>query len=110
MAVYSDAHLTVDFDAQAASLDGRPLPLTRKEYELIAFMIRFPGELIPRSTLLLGVWGYGPAIRTRTLDVHIARLRSRLGKYSSDYIDTVVRRGYRFRPCFHPAAQMALSA
>jgi DNA-binding response OmpR family regulator len=109
MAVYADAHLTVDFEKQSVRLDGRRLTLTRKEYELIAFLIQYAGEVVPRATLLHSVWGYGDAIRTRTLDVHIARLRGRLGCYSSEYIHTVFRGGYRFQPCVEPKAMCAAS-
>jgi DNA-binding response OmpR family regulator len=98
MAVYSDAHLSVDFETRTVLLDGERLPLTRKEYELAAFLVRYAGELIPRATLLSAVWGYSEGIRTRTLDAHVARLRARLGRYSVDYIETVFGRGYRFRP------------
>src|ERR1700683_5287593 len=70
---YQDAHLTVDFEREAAYLDGVPMKLTCKAYSLLAFLVRRPGELVPRDTLLLRVWGYGSEIRTRTLDVHIRR-------------------------------------
>jgi DNA-binding response OmpR family regulator len=104
MAVYADAHLRVDFENRAVVLDGRNLVLTRKEYELFAYLVRYAGELVPRATLLGTIWGYGSAIRTRTLDAHVARVRARLGPYSRDYIETIFRRGYRFRPSFEPIA------
>jgi DNA-binding response OmpR family regulator len=65
---------------------------------------------MPRRTLLLAVWGYGPAIRTRTLDVHMARLRSLLGSYAPAYIATVSGTGYRFQPYRTEAPRLALSA
>lgn len=96
MATYADAHLEIDFARRAVVLDGRPLVLTQKEYELIAFLVCHAGQLVTRSTLLRCVWGYGEAIRTRTLDAHVARLRARLGPHSG-CIETVFRAGYRFR-------------
>ena len=53
--------------------------LTRKEYELLSLLVQNAGEIIPRDALLWRVWGYSHEIRTRTLDVHIRRLRKKLG-------------------------------
>lgn len=115
---YNDEHLSMDFDQQAAMLDGRRMLLTRKEYDLLALLVQHAGEIIPRDALLLQVWGYGAEIRTRTLDVHIRRLRKKLGAYADEYVETIFGIGYRFQP-FHavryfrgPAAKpmMALGA
>lgn len=97
---YNDEHLCMDFDQQAAMLDGRRMPLTRKEYDLLALLVQHAGEIIPRDALLLQVWGYGAEIRTRTLDVHIRRLRKKLGAYADEYVETIFGIGYRFQP-FH---------
>ena len=97
---YHDEHLAVDFDAQAAILDGGRLALTRKEYDLLALLVQHAGEIIPRDALLMQVWGYGTEIRTRTLDVHVRRLRKKLGGYADQYIETIFGIGYRFQP-FH---------
>jgi two-component system phosphate regulon response regulator PhoB len=72
--------------------------LTRKEYELLALLVKHAGEIIPRQALLLRVWSYGAGIRTRTLDVHIRRLRKKLGAYAEQYIETIFGIGYRFQP------------
>jgi len=96
--LYRDAHLTLDFDQRVATLDCRPLPLTRKEYELLALLVSYAGVIVPRPELLLRVWGYGDGIRTRTLDVHIRRLRQKLGAYADEYIETVFGVGHRFQP------------
>jgi two-component system KDP operon response regulator KdpE len=95
---YADSRLKIDFASRAVTLDGEPLALTRKEYDLFAFLARHSGELVPRATLLRSVWGYSDKVRTRTLDAHVARLRSRLGRDSAGCIETVVRVGYRFKP------------
>ena len=60
--VYRDAHLTLDFDKQVATLDFEALPLTRKEYDLLALLVSYAGMIVPRSELLLRVWGYGDEI------------------------------------------------
>ena len=65
----------------------------------IPFLGRHPGQLVPRETLLRSIWGYGEEIRTRTLDVHICRLRKSLGNYGDMYIETIFGVGYRFQPC-----------
>jgi len=96
---YQDLHLTVDFERETAVLDGTRMKLTFKAFALLAFLVRHPGQLIPRDTLLMLVWGYGADIRTRTLDVHIRRLRKSLGGYGNAYIETVFGVGYRFQPC-----------
>jgi len=95
---YYDLHLMVDFDDRTAHLDGAPLRLTHKTFCLLAFMIRHPGELVRRETLLKLVWGYADQNRSRTLDVHIRRLRKELGIYGNTYIETIFGIGYRFQP------------
>src|SRR5277367_3099189 len=95
---YQDPHLEVDFARAAASLDARRMVLTRKEYELLSLLVQNAGEIVPRDALLLRIWGYSSQIRTRTLDVHIRRLRKKLGSYSDQYIETIFGIGYRFQP------------
>jgi len=97
---YRDEHLSFDFDQQVAILDGRRMTLTRKEHDLLALLVQHAGQIVPREALLSQVWGYGPAIRTRTLDVHVRRLRKKLGAYADRYIETIFGIGYRFQP-FH---------
>ena len=95
---YRDEHLALDFAQQTASLDAQRMVLTRKEYELLSLLVHHAGEIIPREALLLRVWGYNSEIRTRTLDVHIRRLRKKLGNYADRYIETIFGIGYRFQP------------
>src|SRR3954462_12535080 len=97
---YRDENLAMDFDQQAAILDAQRMILTRKEYDLLALLVQHAGEIIPREALLMRVWGYGSEIRTRTLDVHVRRLRKKLGSYADQYIETIFGIGYRFQP-FH---------
>lgn len=108
---YQDAHLELDFSRKMAILDAHRLVLTRKEYELLSLLVENAGEIVPREVLLSRVWGYGEQIRTRTLDVHIRRLRSKLGEYSLQYVETIFGIGYRFQPYqaerrFQPALAM----
>ncbi|MBZ5579216.1 MAG: winged helix-turn-helix domain-containing protein [Acidobacteriia bacterium] len=106
---YRDEHLSLDFHQQVVVLDHERMTLTRKEYDLLALLVGHAGEIIPREALLLRVWGYGAEIRTRTLDVHIRRLRKKLGTYADQYIETIFGIGYRFQPFHAPRfAQPAL--
>jgi len=102
VAPYRDEHLSMDFDQQTAILDNQRIVLTRKEYDLLALLVQHAGEIIPREALLLRVWGYGSEIRTRTLDVHVRRLRKKLGSYADQYIETIFGIGYRFQPYHAP--------
>ena len=95
---YQDVHLSLDFQRKTAALDLERLRLTRKEYELLALLVQNAGEIVSREDLLFLVWSYGNQIRTRTLDVHIRRLRKKLGQYAELYIETIFGIGYRFQP------------
>src|SRR5690349_22746211 len=107
--VYRDEHLSIDFRLQQATLDNQRLYLCRKEYDLLALLARHTGEMIPRAALLIEVWGYGAGIRTRTLDVHIRRVRKKLGPYANQYIETVFGAGYRFQPFRAPRFQQPIT-
>jgi DNA-binding response OmpR family regulator len=102
---YQDAHLSLDFDQQSAKVDAEPIVLTRKEFELLSLLVLNAGEIVPRDQLLLRVWGYSTEIRTRTLDVHVRRLRKKLGAYAGQYIETIFGVGYRFQP-YRPMRQV----
>lgn len=95
--LYRDEHLAVDLERGEAQLDAREMVLTRKERELLFMLVSCAGEIIPRDEILMKVWGYSREIRTRTLDVHIRRLRKKLGRYGDQYIETVFGVGYRFQ-------------
>ncbi len=96
---YNDARLEVEFQTRAVVLDRRPVHLTRMEFQLLAILAQNAGDIVPRTALLMNVWGYGPDIRTRTLDVHIRRLRGKLKDYSRQHIETIFGIGYRLQPC-----------
>jgi DNA-binding response OmpR family regulator len=97
--IYEDSHLLVNFQTGTMLLDGRFIRMPRKEFELLAFLVQHARELVTRDSLLTMIWGYGQGVRTRTLDVHIRRLRQNLGPYGKLYIETVFSIGYRFQPC-----------
>ncbi len=101
---YGDDHLSIDFRKQLVLVDDQRTTLTRKEFELLALLVENAEQVVPRRALLQEVWGYGPAIRTRTLDVHIRRLRKRLAPYAERYIETIFGMGYRFQPFRKPRA------
>ncbi len=94
---YQDEHLKFDFSSGAACFDAQPMTLTRKEQELLAMLLGNEGEIVPREVLLDRVWGYKRECRTRTLDVHIRRLRKKLGTLGDKYIETIFGVGYRFQ-------------
>ncbi len=88
--------LTIDPDTYAAKLKGRPLDLTYKEFELLKFLAQHPGRVFTRDQLLREVWGYDYFGGTRTVDVHVRRLRAKLGSEHESMIGTVRQVGYKF--------------
>ena len=88
--------LTIDPDTYAAKLKGRPLDLTYKEFELLKFLAQHPGRVFTRDQLLREVWGYDYFGGTRTVDVHVRRLRAKLGAEHESMIGTVRQVGYKF--------------
>ncbi|WP_353081765.1 winged helix-turn-helix transcriptional regulator [Tessaracoccus lapidicaptus] len=87
--------IRVDGAAYSASVDGTPLDLTYTEFELLRYLMQHPGRVLSRETLVSQVWGYDYYGGTRTVDVHVRRLRAKLGQYDY-YIGTVRNVGYRF--------------
>jgi DNA-binding response OmpR family regulator len=87
--------LTLDVDSYQVTLQGRPLDLAYKEFELLRFLIERPGRVFTRPTLLREVWGYDFYGGTRTVDVHIRRLRAKLGPSHEHLIETIRGVGYR---------------
>lgn len=88
--------LTVDETSYSARLQGAPLNLTYKEFELLKFLVQHPGQVFTRAQLLAEVWGYDYYGGTRTVDVHVRRLRSKLGGEHEHLITTVRNVGYSF--------------
>jgi DNA-binding response OmpR family regulator len=90
--------LTIDEAGYAATIDGRTLDLTFKEFELLRYLAQHPGRVFSRAQLLQEVWGYDYYGGTRTVDVHVRRLRSKLGSENEALVGTVRNVGYRFVP------------
>ena len=90
--------LVVDEVTYSARVRGRVLDLTYKEFELLKFLAQHPGRVFTRDQLLREVWGYDYFGGTRTVDVHVRRLRAKLGPEHDALIGTVRNVGYRFVP------------
>ena len=90
--------LAIDEATYSARLRGRSLDLTFKEFELLKFLAQHPGRVFTRAHLLQEVWGYDYFGGTRTVDVHVRRLRAKLGPEHEALIGTVRNVGYRFVP------------
>jgi DNA-binding response OmpR family regulator len=88
--------LVLNVATYQASIAGRPLDLTYMEYELLKFLSQNPGKVFTREVLLNRVWGYEYYGGARTVDVHIRRLRAKLGEEHASLIETVRSVGYRF--------------
>ena len=93
--VYRGKHIVADFEAVAVQVDGEPVRLTRREFELLRYLVANKNRVLSRDRLLERVWGYDQAIETRSVDVHVGRLRGKLGA-AGQQIETVVGLGYRF--------------
>ena len=88
--------LTIDETTYTARLSGNALDLTYKEFELLKFLAQHPGRVFTRSHLVQEVWGYDYFGGTRTVDVHVRRLRAKLGPEHEAMIGTVRNVGYKF--------------
>ena len=88
--------LELNVDRYEVLLDGEPLELTYKEFELFKFLVTHPGRVFSRDQLLNQVWGYNFIGGTRTVDVHVRRLRAKLGPKHASLVDTVRNVGYKF--------------
>ncbi len=87
--------LALNVETYQATIDGRPLDLTFMEYELLKFLASHPGKVFNRETLLNRVWGYDYYGGARTVDVHVRRLRAKLGEEHASLIQTVRSVGYK---------------
>ncbi len=96
--VASTPGLTVDVERRVASVDGRVLRLTYLEFELLAHLVAHPRRVHSRAQLIAAVWNQPAVGDTRTVDVHIARLRGKLGADHRKLIATVRQVGYRYTP------------
>jgi DNA-binding response OmpR family regulator len=104
--VIRTGEVVVDDAAYTATIGGRMLDLTFKEFELLKYLAQHPGRVFSRDQLLQEVWGYDYFGGTRTVDVHVRRLRAKLGPEHETLIGTVRNVGYRFvLPAKEPVAE-----
>jgi DNA-binding response OmpR family regulator len=106
---YEDARMSIDFEDMRVTCGGENIKLTRKEFALLSLLAKSAGRVATRQYLLDGVWGHQYYGDLRTLDVHIRRLRQKLGS-CGDSIETVVGVGYRFAGCSDRPAGVEESA
>jgi DNA-binding response OmpR family regulator len=85
----------IDFDAVSVTVSGAPVKLTRREFELLRFLIENRNRVLSRDRLLERVWGFDRQVETRSVDVHVGRLRGKLGP-AGRQIETIIGMGYRF--------------
>ena len=89
-------NVVLDREAHRCLVDGADVPLTATEFDLLAHLMAHPGRVYSREQLLSDVWGYSSVVTTRTVDVHVAQLRAKLG--NPDLIRTVRGVGYSADP------------
>ena len=87
--------LVIDSNAFTAFVDGEPLELTLKEFELLSYLYENSGRVLTRDQLLNAIWGYDYLGDSRTVDSHIARLRTKLGDYGVSHLKTIYGMGYK---------------
>ncbi|MBR2834260.1 MAG: response regulator transcription factor [Coriobacteriales bacterium] len=91
------AELSVNLATYQVRVDDKPIDLTYMEYSLLAFMVTHPGRAYTREALLRRVWGFEYCGGSRTVDVHVRRIRAKLGAQASSHIETVRGVGYLFK-------------
>ncbi|MDG4763986.1 response regulator transcription factor [Solwaraspora sp. WMMD406] len=106
-ALITSGDLSIDPDTYAARLKGRPLDLTFKEFELLKFLAQHPGRVFTRDQLLREVWGFDYFGGHRTVDVHVRRLRAKLGTEYESMIGTVRQVGYKLVLAPRPEGRLA---
>ncbi len=92
---YQRGPLAIDFDAVSVRVSGSQIRLTKREFELLRFLVENRNRVLSRDRLLERVWGLDRQVETRSVDVHVGRLRGKLG-HAGRQIETVIGMGYRF--------------
>src|SRR5262245_24382575 len=95
LVTYRGEHLVADFEAVSVAVDSETVRLTRREFELLRYLVQNKNRVVSRDRLLERVWGYDRSVETRSVDVHVGRLRNKLGD-AARQIETVIGLGYRF--------------
>ena len=96
---------TVDLTTRAVLLNGQPIELTQKEFDLTVFLFRGAGRVLSRGHILESVWGRSPDLNTRTVDTHVSRIRNKLDLRPEHgwQLKAVYQHGYRLEPVEVPA-------
>jgi len=89
-------NLVIDAGSYHVTVSGREIPFTKKEFEILLYLAARPGRVINRDTLLNAIWGEEVVVIDRTIDVHIRKIREKLGKQEMQRIETIKGVGYRF--------------
>jgi two-component system alkaline phosphatase synthesis response regulator PhoP len=89
--------MTIDLERYDVTVGGRRVSLTYKEFQLLVLLASNPGRVYSRENLLSQVWGYDYLGGTRTVDVHVRRLRSKIESPDRSFIETIYLVGYRFK-------------
>ena len=92
---YQGRRLSIDYDAVAVTVAGKAVTLTKREFELLRFLVENRNRVLSRDRLLERVWGLDRQVETRSVDVHVGRLRGKLGP-AGRHIETIIGMGYRF--------------
>jgi DNA-binding response OmpR family regulator len=95
LVTYRGDHLVADFEAVTVVVDSETVRLTRREFELLRYLVQNKNRVVSRDRLLERVWGYERLVETRSVDVHVGRLRTKL-RTAGRQIETVIGLGYRF--------------
>lgn len=90
--------LLIDLKRFEATLEGNPLELTYQEFQLLRFLVAHPDQAFNRDQLLTRVWGWDYFGGPRTVDIHVRRVRAKLGEPCADWLETVRNVGYRWSP------------
>jgi two-component system, OmpR family, alkaline phosphatase synthesis response regulator PhoP len=93
---YEDENLYMNFEDHVLRIQGKDLPLTVKEFNLLRLLIQNSGRVMTREKILDSVWGYNYYGESRTVDVHIRRIRKKMGAWAENHITTIIGVGYRF--------------
>ncbi len=108
--VFDDGRLHIHFGDYIIRFNGQEPKLTFKEFHLLKLLVQNAGRVLSRDKILDSVWGYNYYGESRTVDVHIRRIRKKLGPGVDDYLDTVIGVGYRFKALKSTVEPMALAA
>ncbi len=100
---YADPRLKIYLEQRRVRFDGAVVPLPDREFDVLATLAANEGRTVSRRALLTGLWNFPPGLKSRTLDVHIHRLRTRLKDHEGLNLETVFGVGYRFRRFADPA-------